>query len=68
MAKLQDDVERCNFRQKRFKFVTDTLQEFDNLDASALDIIYNYKVDQENMEWIVLLQQQYPYVYYSATI
>ena len=50
MAKLDDDVKRGNFRQKRLKFVTDTLQEFDNLDASSLDIIYNYKVDQENLE------------------
>ena len=43
--KLEDDLERVNFRKKRLEFVTELLQEFDNLDPSALDIIFEYKVD-----------------------
>ncbi len=39
---LDDALERVNFRKRRMDFVTQILQEFDNLDPSALDIIFEY--------------------------
>ena len=42
-TKLTDDLERVNFRKRRMEFVTQTLQEFDNMDPSALDIIFEYQ-------------------------
>jgi hypothetical protein len=43
LSKLDDDLERVNFRKRRMEFVTQMLQEFDNLDPSALDIIFEYQ-------------------------
>lgn len=38
--------EREQFMIKRMSFVTDTLQEFDNLDPGSIDIIFQHKQDE----------------------
>ena len=46
ISKYDEDLERVRFRQKRFDFVTKTLQEFDNLEPSSLDIIFEHKMNE----------------------
>lgn len=43
LEKLNEDLMRVNFRKERMDFVTDMLREFDILDPSALDTIFEYK-------------------------
>jgi len=43
LEKLDEDLMRVNFRKERMDFVTNLLREFDDLDPSALDTIFEYK-------------------------
>lgn len=52
--KFENDLERVNFRKRRMDFVTQMLQEFDNLDPSALDIIFEYQSEDVKDQMIEL--------------
>jgi len=43
--KLKDDIELGKFKIGRQKLITDILQEFDNLNPSSLDLVFNAKKD-----------------------
>lgn len=45
IEKLNEDLERVNFRKDRMDFVTGLLNEFNDLDPSALDTIFEYKAE-----------------------
>ena len=45
LVKLNEDLLRVNFRKDRMDFVTDLLTEFNDLDPSALDTIFEYKAE-----------------------
>lgn len=45
LKKLKSQLDEEVFIQERLDFVTTTLQEFDNLDPSSLDVIFEYKAD-----------------------
>ena len=45
LKKLSEQLEEEVFIAERNEFVTTTLQEFDNLDPSSLDVIFEYKAD-----------------------
>ena len=45
LKKLRDQLEIEEFNEERSEFVTTTLQEFDNLDPSSLDVIFEYKAE-----------------------
>ena len=45
LRKLDDSLIKEEFYQERQEFVSTTLQEFDNLDPSSLDVIFEYKCD-----------------------
>ena len=42
---LKDNIERADFRKRRMDFITNTLEEFNDFDPSALDIIYEYQFE-----------------------
>ena len=42
---LRNALDEEQFYSERQEFVTTTLQEFDNLDPSSLDVIFEYKAD-----------------------
>lgn len=43
IKKMEEDLQRVNFRKDRMDYVTELLREFDDLDPSALDTIFEYK-------------------------
>ena len=45
VKKLRNALDEEQFYSERQEFVTTTLQEFDNLDPSSLDVIFEYKAD-----------------------
>ena len=45
LRKLKNQLDEEAFFADRQEFVSSTLQEFDNLDPSSLDIIFEYKAD-----------------------
>ena len=45
MGKLSSALDQEEYFSMRQEFVTQTLQEFDNLDPSSLDVIFEYKSD-----------------------
>ena len=45
VKKLRNALDEEQFYSVRQDFVTTTLQEFDNLDPSSLDVIFEYKAD-----------------------
>ena len=50
IKKLQSSLDDEDFYKDRQEFVTTTLQEFDNLNPGSLDVIFEYKCDDQMIQ------------------
>lgn len=50
VSKLELELSRMEFRKERQEFVSDMIKEFDNLDPSALDTIFEYKSEDQKQQ------------------
>lgn len=47
---MEADLARLTFKKERMDFVSDMIKEFDNLDPSALDTIFEYKSEDAKQQ------------------
>ena len=50
LRRLRESLEEEEFAQKRHRYVTKTIEDFQDLKPSVLDIVFDYKIEDLTLE------------------